>query len=186
MRFLKQNTEITIIAGPFLAISNGITPVTTAATDIGTNGNYYVTSTLALSVSAGHELQGYYTIVLTATHTATLGSLRLWWNNPTTYLPVYEDFTVVRADVYDTLFGSVGINNIADAVLNRDLTTAAASSTFTLASRSLLNAVRFLRNKWSISGGTLTVTAENDTTTAWTSAITTTSGANPVTATDPA
>lgn len=54
------------------------------------------------------------------------------------------------------------------------------------ASRSLLNAVRFLRNKWSIAAGTLTVTKEDDTTSAWTSALTTDAAADPVTASDPA
>ena len=53
------------------------------------------------------------------------------------------------------------------------------------ASRSLLNAARFLRNKWSISGTTLTVTEEDDTTAAWTAALTTSGSADPITAFDP-
>lgn len=69
---------------------------------------------------------------------------------------------------------------IADALLNRDLSAVSDTN-----ARTLLNAVRFLRNKWSISGTTLTVTKENDATTAWTSALTGTPGANPVTASDP-
>jgi hypothetical protein len=53
------------------------------------------------------------------------------------------------------------------------------------AGRSVLNALRFLRNRWNISAGSLTVYAENDTTTAWTSELTNTAGANPITQSDP-
>jgi hypothetical protein len=68
----------------------------------------------------------------------------------------------------------------ADALLKRDWTAVVGE-----ASRSVLNALRFLRNKWSIAGTTLTVTKEDDTTTAFTSALTATVGANPITASDP-
>jgi len=69
----------------------------------------------------------------------------------------------------------------ADALLNRDMS--AVSNTN---SRSPLNALRFLRNKWSISGAVLTVTEEDDTTPAWTASLTTNASADPVTGSDPA
>lgn len=69
----------------------------------------------------------------------------------------------------------------ADALLNRDM--AAVSDTN---ARSPLNALRFIRNKWSIAGTTLTVTKEDDATEAWTATVSTTAGADPVTGNDPA
>jgi hypothetical protein len=69
---------------------------------------------------------------------------------------------------------------IADAILKRDWTSVSGE-----AARSVLNALRFLRNKWSISGTTLTVTEEDDSTSAWTASLTTDGGADPVTASDP-
>ena len=51
--------------------------------------------------------------------------------------------------------------------------------------RSPLNALRFLRNKWSISGTTLTVTKENDSTSAWTATVTASPGADPISGNDP-
>jgi hypothetical protein len=68
----------------------------------------------------------------------------------------------------------------ADALLKRDWTAISGE-----AARSVLNALRFLRNKWSISGSTLTVTEEDDSTTAWTAALATTEGADPVTTVSP-
>ena len=72
--------------------------------------------------------------------------------------------------------------NIADAILKRDW-----SSVTGEAGRSVLNALRFLRNKWSVSGTTLTVTKEDDSTSAWTATLTTTaaSGADVITSSDP-
>jgi hypothetical protein len=72
----------------------------------------------------------------------------------------------------------------ADALLNRDMSTGTDSGSPTV--RTVRQALRFLRNKWSISGTTLTVTKEDDTTASWTSTVSTTAGADPVTGNDPA
>lgn len=68
----------------------------------------------------------------------------------------------------------------ADALLKRDWTSVTGE-----ALRSVLNALRFLRNKWSVSGTTLTVTTEDDATPAWTSTVTTDAAAEPITGSDP-
>jgi hypothetical protein len=68
---------------------------------------------------------------------------------------------------------------IADKILGRNL---AGGSDGT---RTVQDALRILRNKRVISGGTLTVMIEDDATPAWTAAIETTAG-NPVSSVDPA
>lgn len=73
------------------------------------------------------------------------------------------------------------VTEIADGYLKRDMSLVTGE-----AARSPLNAMRFLRNKWSVAAGTLTVTKEDDTTTAWTAVTTGTAGADPITAVDPA
>lgn len=75
-------------------------------------------------------------------------------------------------------------NSVADALLNRDMSTGTDDGSATV--RTVRQALRFLRNKWSISGSTLTVTKEDDTTASWTSVVATTPGADPVTGSDPA
>jgi hypothetical protein len=52
--------------------------------------------------------------------------------------------------------------------------------------RTMRQALRFLRNKWSISGSTLTVTKEDDAAASWTTELTTSAAAEPVTGSDPA
>lgn len=68
----------------------------------------------------------------------------------------------------------------ADALLKRDMAAVAGA-----AARSPLNALRALRNKSGIVGGVLTVTKEDDVTAAWTAAVVTTPGAEPITSVDP-
>ena len=70
-------------------------------------------------------------------------------------------------------------NSVADALLNRGLDGAGASS------RKVREALAFMRNKWTISGSTLTIYDVDDTTVLWTGSTTTASG-NPVTGVDPA
>lgn len=74
----------------------------------------------------------------------------------------------------------VELNNYADALLKRDMSAVTGE-----AARSPLNAFRYLRNKWSIAAGNLTVTKEDDTTVAWTATLTTSASAEAVTALDP-
>jgi hypothetical protein len=69
----------------------------------------------------------------------------------------------------------------ADALLKRDMSAVTGE-----AARSPLNAFRFLRNKWGIAGATLTVTKEDDTTSAWTATVTAAPGADPISGSDPA
>lgn len=71
-------------------------------------------------------------------------------------------------------------NAISDALLKRDWTLVTGE-----AARSCLNAFRLLRNKWSISAGTMTVTKEDDSTAAWTAALTVDATASPITSSDP-
>ena len=70
---------------------------------------------------------------------------------------------------------------IADAMLNRDIATGTDSGSTTV--RTVRQALRALRNKVSESGGTVTITKEDDATASWTTAIT---GTPAVTASDPA
>lgn len=73
--------------------------------------------------------------------------------------------------------------SVADALLDRDMSTGADSGSASV--RTVRQALRFLRNKWAIAAGTLTVKKEDDSTTSWTAAVTTTAG-DPVSTVDPA
>ena len=97
---------------------------------------------------------------------------------------VGANVAAVLEDTGTTLPGQIGFlptaEQNADALLDRDMSAVTVTN-----ARSPINAFRFLRNKWSISGTTLTVTKEDDTTLAWTATTTASSGADPVIGFDP-
>lgn len=68
----------------------------------------------------------------------------------------------------------------ADELLNRDMSAVSDTN-----ARSPLNALRFLRNKWDSSGGTLIVKKEDDSTTAWTGSVSSDAAAIPIVGLDP-
>lgn len=107
---------------------------------------------------------GWYQVAGHATDSNTVG-------------PLILHATAAASDPSDREYGVVD----ADAVLKRDMSLVSGE-----AARSPINALRFLRNKWSVAAATLTVTKEDDTTTAWTAVTTGTAGADPITAVDPA
>jgi hypothetical protein len=104
----------------------------------------------------------------------------------------------VRADSVTGAVGSLTTNNdktgyaltsgertsIADSLLDRDMSVGTDSGSPSV--RTVRQALRFLRNKWSIASTTLTVTKEDDTTASWTSTLVGTAGADPITSSDPA
>lgn len=67
----------------------------------------------------------------------------------------------------------------ADALLGRNVS--GGSST----GRTVKQAFHFIRNRWVVAAGTLTVYDTDDTTSSWTAAVTGTAGADPVTGVDP-
>jgi hypothetical protein len=77
----------------------------------------------------------------------------------------------------------VVLNDYADAYLARDL--GSGSNAGVSEERTVRSALRFLRNKWTIIAGVLTVYKENDSTASHTSALTTNAAAEAVTTSDP-
>jgi len=122
------------------------------------------------------NVKGVYKLALTSGHTDTVGELQV-------------HITATGADPTD-LKWQVGTSipgdgaDLADAILNRDMATGTDSGSTTV--RTVRQALRALRNKVSVAAGTMTVTKEDDSTSSWTAAVTTTAGADPVTAIDPA
>jgi hypothetical protein len=107
MRFLRQSTATAVVVGPFLDKSDALTPKTALA-DQSAVGRLVKVGTGAAFVAASwaHDGLGGYAVGLTTAHTDTVGRLRLAFSDPATYCPVWEDFSVLSAAIYDWLFGS--------------------------------------------------------------------------------
>lgn len=84
---------------------------------------------------------------------------------------------LVPVIVWDYEAGDVAVNKVADALLKRDWTAVSGE-----ASRSVLNALRFLRNRFStiVAPGNVTIYKEDDTTVAYTKDVETDAAAEPI------
>ena len=116
-QFLKQSTAATIKIGPFVDSTDGVTAetaLTISQADIRLSKNGGAFAQTNNATGATHDENGYYGVPLDTTDTNTLGRLRVAVNESGA-LPVWQDFMVVNANVYDSLIG--GSDNLqVDAV----------------------------------------------------------------------
>lgn len=128
--WLKQSTAVTVKMGPFLDSTDGATAetgLTISQADIrlSKNGGNIAQSNNA--AGATHDELGYYDVPLDTTDTNTLGALRVLVTESGA-LPVWQDFMVVPANVWDSLFGADKLQVHADEI-TAGLITAAAIAT---------------------------------------------------------
>lgn len=107
-RWLRQSTSVDVPIGPFLDSTDGVTAetaLTITQPDIRLKKNAAAWAQKAAAQTLTHEENGYYEVTLDATDTDTLGLLRLAVNESGA-LPVWEDFLVVPANVWDSYFST--------------------------------------------------------------------------------
>lgn len=106
--WLKQSTAADVELGPFVSDSDFKTAQTSlslAQADCQLIKNGGTAAQKNDSTSATHLGGGHYKIPLNTTDTATLGRLRVYVNKSGA-LPVWRDFLIVPANVYDSLAGT--------------------------------------------------------------------------------
>ena len=91
--------------------------------------------------------------------------------------------TISTGAVSAAALATDAVNEIADGILDRNMATGTDSGSTTV--RTPRQALRAIRNKVAIAAGTATIYKEDDATSSWTAAITTTAG-DPISAVDPA
>lgn len=116
--WLKQSTAVTVKLGPFVDSTDGVTAETSltisqADIRLSKNGGNIAQSNNA--AGATHDELGYYDIPLDTTDTNTLGTLRVLISESGA-LPVWQDFMVVPANVWDSLFGADKLQVHADEI----------------------------------------------------------------------
>ena len=140
MRFLRQNTATRVTVGPFIDKTDAFTPeialtatneaITFIVDDAGVPT--LVIDTTATGSGVGNndlvhivnDNAGYYDFELTATQTNYVGRAVLSIQYLTDHLPVFHEFMIVPANVYDSFFGTsfllVDIEKINGAVVTGD------------------------------------------------------------------
>jgi hypothetical protein len=125
--WLKQSTAVTVLIGPFVDSTDGVTPetaltITQAEVRLSKNSGDMAQKGDATSLT--HDEIGYYTCPLSTTDTNTLGILKLMIAESGA-LPVWIDFMVAPANVWDSLFGADALQVHANEI-TAGLITAAA------------------------------------------------------------
>jgi hypothetical protein len=126
MKLLKQSTAVTIKLGPYLDSTDGVTAktaLTIAQANVILFKNFGAGAQKNDSTTATHDTGGWYGVPLNTTDTGTLGPLQIH-TNISSSLPVWDQYLVVPANVYDAYTSST--------LLKTDLTqvlTVAASVT---------------------------------------------------------
>jgi len=134
MQYLRADTEVKVAIGPFVDVSDGFTP----QTDITLGGNeaellkhdIAVGGTVSLAAATWAAItgvRGWYLLTLTTSHTDTEGQLTVVVQDDSDCLPVFKDFMVVKANVYDTFFKASGTDHLNVNV--KKIATVAAAAT---------------------------------------------------------
>jgi hypothetical protein len=108
MQWLRQSTAASIMFGPFVDNTDGYSPetgLTIAQADIRLSKNGGVFAEKNDATAASQAEFGWYNVELDATDTNTLGRLTIACS-ATGALPVWNQFMVQPANVWDSLFGT--------------------------------------------------------------------------------
>jgi len=117
-QWLKQSTAAVVTFGPVLDKDDGVTletgaeiitsidHVTTGIKLSKNGGTLTIREQGANFVASTYDAHGCFKVSLSAVDTGTLGRLRVIHTEPATYLAVWQDFMVVTANTWDSLFGT--------------------------------------------------------------------------------
>jgi len=132
MRVLKQSTAVTLLIGPFLDDGDGKTAedaLTISQADVRLSKNGGNMAQKDDATSCTHDELGYYTCPLSTTDTGTLGILKVMVHAAGA-LPVWHEYTVVPAAVYDSLVLGTDYLPVDVAEISSDSTAANNAEAF--------------------------------------------------------
>jgi len=129
MRFLKADTEQVVVMGPFVDATDGVTAETGISLDSSCEA-YRYNSASAVDISGytwAHIASGMYSLTIPAALVTVEGYLTIHIPIVATALHVWDQFQVVSANVYDSLFAASGTDTLDVQVsgLDADVITAA-------------------------------------------------------------
>lgn len=136
--YLKADTDVQIIVGPFLDATDFVTPETGVTLGAADSAELFKSGSItAVDISGNtftHVTGGLYALTLTAANLDTEGSLAIYIGDTNVCKPVRHDYTVVNANVYDSLFAAATTDYLqVDALqVNGNATSAMLSGTTAL------------------------------------------------------
>ena len=114
---MKADTNVEVLRGPAVAVGDGFVPITSlslsSADEAEIIKNNGATALVVTSISGNTMVaitgaDGYYTLDITTGNTDTEGPLTILVNDDSLILPIRQDYMVVSANVYDSMFAAAG------------------------------------------------------------------------------
>jgi hypothetical protein len=111
-QWLKQSTQYVARIGPFVDATNGVTPETGVTLGAADQAELLKETGATVDISAATfaaitGVGGWYDLTLTTSHTDTLGRLVVIIQDESVCLPVWKEFLVVPANVFESLVKGV-------------------------------------------------------------------------------
>ena len=122
---LKQSTAVTVVVGPFLDSTDGITPetaLTIPASEVLVSKAGAAFAAKSEASALTHMTHGFYSCALNATDTGTRGNFRVSVQEAGA-LPVWDRFIVYSADAFDCLYGPDNLFTMLETI-NAQIVTA--------------------------------------------------------------
>lgn len=108
--WLKQSTAVTIRLGPALDKTDGVTEETGLSPTVEVSKAHAAFAARNSASAISHDSNGWYAVPLDTTDTGTVGPLIVKFDSAADHLPVWREFLVVPANVYDSVVG--GTDNL--------------------------------------------------------------------------
>lgn len=141
MRYLRTGTNNVIVVGPAVigstdgqtvTPSTGLTNATVDEVGVYKHGATALTSTTAAAMT--HRAGGMYTLTLTTGFVDTVGRLDFYLRDDSACLPVHHEFTVLPAQVYDSLVAGTDDLDVQVSGIDANAITATAIASNALTS----------------------------------------------------
>ena len=126
--YLKQSTTTTVYLGPFVDDTDGKTAETALTITAYLSKAGAAAAARNSATAIAHDRDGYYRVELNTTDTNTLGRLRVF-SSTAGALPVWADFTILSAQVFDSLIAGSDALQVHTNELTANLIAAAALAT---------------------------------------------------------
>lgn len=151
--WLKQSTSVVLSFGPFLLNSDGVTLVvnlvgtganqtenTSTGIRLSKNGGAFA-ARHATATASTYDAFGNYLVTLDTTDTGTLGALRVQFADGAHFCPVWQDFEIVAANIYDSFVGGGDVLDIsAIQILGTAISTPATAGILDVNLKNIANA----------------------------------------------
>lgn len=130
MRYLRADTSVKVVLGPFVDASDGFTPETTvnlSAADfaeIVKHDGSAVVDLVGSTFAAITSADGLYNLTLDTSHTDTEGMFNVYIGDTSLCRPIMHEFEVLAAAVYDSLIAGTDALQVDTIQISGDATAA--------------------------------------------------------------